>query len=448
MPPRELIPNIGGGDWSVLMDVLAVGLSPGGVPVGGAPQPKPLPRLQATNPAFLITSFQSGHGWTSSGSGTPNLNDTSLFKRGSQCLSGLTDGAGGGFSVRRTGLPSLDWTGKIPAVLFRVDDWTNLSDMSLYMGDTTLANRFVHTFTDPLANAPTQDSMLLRNNEWGVLTVPWGVKTAITGSPNRAAITDYQLRAADKNGIAINVHWNALFAVNEQTVFPNGVVSLVFDDGWDSQYTQARLKMDQYGFPGSCYVIASQQINSVNGYMTLQQLHDLEDMNGWQIGGHAYDTAVHDAWTQATVDTATATLDMQRQKAWLVGEGFKGLEHWAMPGGNYNSGIESVAKRYYATARTLNAGNHESLAPWNPMRLRTGMYVINTTTTAAIQTQVDLAYANKTWLILVFHKIVAAPSVSTEYSIANFGTVIDYLNTKGIPVRTVNQVLGSVPATG
>ena len=64
-----------------------------------------------------------------------------------------------------------------------------------------------------------------------------------------------------------------------------------------------------------------------------------------------------------------------------------------------------------------------------------------TPTTTAIATRVTQAINNKEWLILVFHKIVTSPSVETEYSIADFGTIIDNIATQGIAVLPIRQVI-------
>ena len=62
-------------------------------------------------------------------------------------------------------------------------------------------------------------------------------------------------------------------------------------------------------------------------------------------------------------------------------------------------------------------------------------------TTTAIANAVDDARTNKYWLILLFHKIVASPSASTEYSIADFATVVDDIATDGIAVKTISQAI-------
>jgi hypothetical protein len=61
-----------------------------------------------------------------------------------------------------------------------------------------------------------------------------------------------------------------------------------------------------------------------------------------------------------------------------------------------------------------------------------------------LQTDIDNAFANKEWLILMFHRISTPADVTTKYTPTNFNTVIDYLNTKGIPVRTIGDVLSAL----
>ena len=104
--------------------------------------------------------------------------------------------------------------------------------------------------------------------------------------------------------------------------------------------------------------------------------------------------------------------------------------------------VQAAVKKYFRSARGIQEFAEQPVAP-DLYRLKVFL-VINTTTPAEIQTAVDNAIANNDWLILVFHKIVTTPTVSTEYSTANFTTVMSNLNASGAIVKTVSEVLNRV----
>lgn len=73
-------------------------------------------------------------------------------------------------------------------------------------------------------------------------------------------------------------------------------------------------------------------------------------------------------------------------------------------------------------------------------KVRCNAYMSSGVATATVTALIDRAKANKEWLVITFHDINSAPSATTDYSITNFNTIIDYLATAGIPVETFGEV--------
>jgi peptidoglycan/xylan/chitin deacetylase (PgdA/CDA1 family) len=381
----------------------------------------------------IITTFQSGHGYANNAGGSANLNDTSQYVLGTQSVSATTSGTGTAKTIKRTGFTAINATGLVPRVWLKVDDDTNLSQLQLYLGDTALANCYVWPMQ------ATSSPRWLTAGDWHMLTLSWG-EAQITGTPTRSAITDAQFRVQDNAAGAVTVHMSGIALVPESTTWPNGVCSLTFDDTYASHYTQARAKMDQYGYGGTAYVI--QDVIGTNNCMTLAQMKDLEQYSSWEIAGHATTGAIHNnrftALTDAQLDTEFAAI-----RSFLSTNGFRG-DHIAYPGGQFNNSVLTYANKYFTGAR-LVFQKPETLPPARRSKIRSVTQASNVITTATIQAQVDQAYTNKEWIIMTFHDIVTTVSASTDFSIANFGTIIDYLATKGIPVRTVGEVLATRP---
>lgn len=402
------------------------------------PAPRRYRRLRAT--PTMVTSFQSGHGFTQTGTGTTNLNDTADFVLRSQAAWISTSGGGVACQLRKTGLTATDFTSKSVVVWLKVDDWSTLSQFQLYMGDTSFANFYIASLGDN--NFGTNENQVLKNGEWNRVVIPWAMFSVGGGTPTRSAITDFQFRIVDNSTGPFKLHVNGIGTVPDaSTDWPNGVVSITFDDGYANQYTQGRAKMDQYGFPGTAFIIKD-ALGSSGTYMTLAQAQKLEAYNGWEIAAHSYTLADHNGFFTALSDAALEA-NLYKMKAWLVANGFRGVDLFAWPGGKYLAAQEAVAAGYFSVRRTINDSRYECVPPSNAGRLLTKMYVTASTTTATITAAIDAAYTNKAWLILVFHGIDDSAQTWPTYSIANFGTVIDYLNTKGIPVRTVGDVMAT-----
>lgn len=405
-----------------------------------------LDRRLLARASTVLTTFQSGHGWTSSvgvGSPTFNLNDTSDFVLGSQCVSITCPNVNDAGYVSKTSGFSIDSTGKVPRLWVKATNLATLFSVVLYLGDTTFTNFWQWNVWQ------SGSTQMVLDGEWAIITLPWSAAT-VTGSPNRAAITGARVRYNNGPTTTGTVFVNGIdFVSTPSSAWPNGVVTFRFDDGWASQYTEARKKLDQYLYPATAYPIAEAVNNATAGvsgysgiYQTIAQLQALEANNGWEVGNHAYRLVNHDA-PLGTLDAATVEAEFSAMRAWSQANGFHGGGHFAWPQGVFNATSLSLARRYFSSLCTIYEKHQETLPCADRYRLRI-RNVINTTTTGSIQTDIDNAFANGHWLILLFHKIVTSPAQATEYSIANFATVVDYVNTKTIPCRTVGDVLASL----
>lgn len=379
-------------------------------------------------PYTFLTQFQAGHGYTNNAGGSANLNDTADYALGTQSVRATSGGAGTAKTIKKTGFTAVDFTGQIPVVWVKVDDHTKLAALQLYLGDTNLANYYRWEMKT------TQANKYLTAGDWCVMSLPWDHATT-TGSPNRAAITDAQFRLVDDASGAVTVHYNGIAKMPLPADWPNGVCSITFDDSYASQYDTAFAKMDDFSFPGTLYTIC--EYIDAGGRLSMANLREMRGL-GWQVAGHSYTAATHAArFTGITAAELHSELVSMRQ--WLRGNGFD-PNHLAYPGGEFDKAIEDICNQYVQTSRTIHQLMRESVPPTGRQKLRV-LYVTNTTTLASVQTEIDDAYTNQDWIILTFHNLVAAPGATTEWAIADFESLMDYIDTKGIPVRTVGDVM-------
>jgi peptidoglycan/xylan/chitin deacetylase (PgdA/CDA1 family) len=407
-----------------------------GIVSGYGPAAQKVPPLG--NQTMWVQSFAAG---SSSGGASSNLNDTSNVLLGAQSATVTTNGAGAFANLDLTGLTSISLAGRQLKLFIQVDQPTNLSSIKLIVGTGGFANYYSFPVQYG-ATAGTAGLQLLQAGVWQPVTLNWQDATAV-GAPDRTNISAVRVQTKDNSAGAVTVNVAGIAYQDEPAdAFPNGVVTLCFDDGYTSQFNTARPYLDKYGMPATAMPIVN-LIDSGGGWLTTAQLKELQDKHGWEVAGHAYTQADHDN-RLTSLTNAQLQADFAANRAWLQANGFTGYDITAYPGGIYSDAVKQTAKQYWAVTRGVMTTNHETFPPGDKWAMR-GLPCDNTTggpTLANIETAIDNAYANKGWLVLVLHDIQASPtSNSIQWSTANFQTLIDYIAAKGIPVRTMGDVL-------
>ncbi len=376
--------------------------------------------LYSTPQEVIVTNFQTGHGWTWAYGNATNSPDTTDFVRGSQSesitatttLSAFRSGTGTTFNM----------TNRCLKVWIKVADWQNLTSIAFYATDTA----FTNYGSWQLVDSPD----IFELGDWVSFTLS-PAKANITGSPNWGLINQFQVAIQTTNSNQ-TIKLGSV-AITEMPL--EGVVSIVFDDAHVSIYSEARKKMDQYGMPGTIY-LNTPSVDTDGDHLTLAQLKKLQLNNLWDI-------CAHGVTDLTTLTLAEAEADVITTKKWLLNNGFvRGAHDFAYPNGNYNDNVIQMLKKYFRSARTV-INYTESTTPPDMYRLKV-FQVLNTTTTSAIQSAVTRAINGKEWLILLFHQIASTATYETQYSITNFGTVIDNIASSGVAVKTVPSVLNGL----
>jgi peptidoglycan/xylan/chitin deacetylase (PgdA/CDA1 family) len=384
----------------------------------------------------ILTTFAAGHGFTASdlGGNVTNLNDTATFALGAQCVSVVTGGTKGITTISRTLGSAIDLTNKVVRLWFRVSDVTNISRFTLTFGS---GGSQVNSYYWGVLGTGATGPKYAASGEWVAMTIPFGLSLTTYGTPVPTAINYIQIDVAD-NGAANTFNLGGIAIVDDDRQrFPNGVVSLTFDDSYRSQFTLGRPYMDKYGYGGTNFTIC-ETVDAGTG-ITVSQLQELEQISGWEIGGHAYSLANHNAG----FDTLTApqmVTEVESMRKWMVSNGFNGNNHFAYPGGRYVAATVNTLREYFASARSTY-GDADTPTPADPMRLRSIAIVRGV---AAVEAAIDAAYTYGHWLNIYSHDIVSGGTTSGNIvSLADFQTIVDYIAAKGIPVLTVGEVLAN-----
>lgn len=377
---------------------------------------------------IIISNFQTNHGFLAQSNEGSQSDDTTDFAIGEQSLRLITEGNGMPVFTRKSSiLPNLNFTDRVLKIWIKVDDIDNVSELRI-----SITGDGFRTFRDYwIAGDAAASAGFLRNNQWNVITLS-ASQARDTGQVDVTKVDSVQIRATDKGtGKPLIVWINSMSLVGRNE---RGIVTFAFDDGYETDYDNARPVLDKYHFPATSYVITS--MVGLPGRSTLDQLESLQELNGWDIASHSYS---HMNLTSAPGSQLESELSLSKQ--FLLNNGFqKGADHLAYPFGEFNNDeLDRLVREYYKTARTAD-GAVETLPPSDPYRLR-AVVVSNSTTPAEVAQHVQNAISNGDWLVLVFHSIVDSEApTSTEYLQADFEAIVDDVASRGIDVMTVSEV--------
>ncbi|MGZ4519160.1 MAG: polysaccharide deacetylase family protein [Mycobacteriaceae bacterium] len=430
-------------DTHYLYGPKAAGSWPGGTSIigpsastGNAYRPT---SLQITNPIFY---GQSGHPFTFAGTGAVgNNNDTTDFVLGSRSVKVTTPGNGVQTKISGTFSSAIDMTGKMLVIWLKVDGIANLLGgyPRIYLGDLALTNAYYWKLNSSSGQPFNLDG------EWMRVTLPFGTATTV-GAPSRNSLASMTIQHYDNSAGQTTFHFGGLALAPEPSQWPNGVVSFTFDDGYMSHYTQAKPYLDKYGYAATEFLICEGVYNNATypSYMNMQQCQTLENQSDWEVSTHAYTFANHSA-SYTGISDAAALADMAKARDWIRANGFRGADIFAYPLGNFNANTVQNVRAIFSCGRSISQFGgfvDETFPPADISRLRC-MTLGSANTLASAQQAVDRAFANKEWLVFCMHDIVTTATTNLQWSIANFQALVDYVNTKTIPVRKVSDVLKS-----
>lgn len=384
----------------------------------------------------------SGHGFVTAGSvgATFDLNDTTTFALGDRSAKMTPPNTDGTYSrIAKTGL-TINATGQFVRTWVKVDDITKIlagNSVALMLGDNTFANYFTADVLRPsLLTTALEKKSVIKSGQWTAIDIPWSAFTVGAGTPNRATITATALLVFGHAAGSPTVWWGGCGGVDENSLYPNGVISLTFDDTYAEAYSVARPYMDKYGYAGSLYPI--QGNFGAAGCLTEAQATEMFRVNGWDFGYHASTQVAHDA-DLTTYTEAQLVTEFETQRAWAAQRGIAG-DSFAYPLAYFNALVETVGARYFRTARTNGVSRVEVLPPFNAYRIRP-ILANSAATLASLSALADAVKSGKGWGVVTFHRIMASGPGANDTTTAIFQGFIDYINAQGIAVETVGQVM-------
>jgi len=221
---------------------------------------------------------------------------------------------------------------------------------------------------------------------------------------------------------------------------PSALISINFDDGYTSAYEIGLPLVEAAGYKVTEFIITGKL--GMPTYVTSAQVLD-EESRGHEIQAHTrthpHLSTLTDAQQQDEIEGSKDDLTMLLRHAPTL---------FAYPYGDFNSTtLTLVQQDGFAAARSINNDSvQQNTTTANRFQLFS-QGLSNTTTLADVQSWIDMAATNKTWLILVFHRIDEGNnSISVTHELLQ--QTLQYIQQKQIPVVTISQglnTLGLVP---
>jgi peptidoglycan/xylan/chitin deacetylase (PgdA/CDA1 family) len=214
------------------------------------------------------------------------------------------------------------------------------------------------------------------------------------------------------------------------TGFSRGLVTLTFDDGHEENSTNALPVLQQFGFKSTqCFATS---------FIEGQPQATLDKVLAFKNAGH--EICSHSVTHPQMTTLTDANLDYEAKHSQEYLQSLIGgpVPNFATPYGDYNQRVNDTLKKYYQSHRTVDEG-YNSKDNFDKYRLRV-QNILDTTTAAQVQAWVQQAQADKTWLILVYHRVANDPGPYDSY-INDFTAQMQAIKNSGITVKTYQDAL-------
>jgi len=209
------------------------------------------------------------------------------------------------------------------------------------------------------------------------------------------------------------------------------MITLEFDDSLSNQYSNAVPLLSSATTTAGFFIITGRL--GLSGSMTAAQVQDLQ-AKSFEVGAH---TRTHPYLTQLSQSQLVSEIDGSKQDLQALG---LHPTIFVYPFGDANDVVEQeVRNAGFLGARGIKEGYNTKNT--NKFELL-DQHVLNTTAIASVQTMIDTAKADRTWLILELHAVIPDTTGNT-YSITPqfLQQIVDYIKASGIQVVTTEQAI-------
>lgn len=221
------------------------------------------------------------------------------------------------------------------------------------------------------------------------------------------------------------------------------IISFTFDDGFGSVYTNALPILYAYNFRATNYVTTINvggTMSSTDGggpAITWPQLWDLYHTYNWEIGNH---TVFHPHLT--TYSDYDIIWDVRGARQMLKDHGILNVTAFAYPYGEYNEHVIDLLK-HDGTLHSARTTTYTLSAPTNTLSNFNQWALIAVgidypEDVASVESLIDQAIAEKSWLILYCHDIIRGSNpAGDQITIDSLAQIVQYVHQQSASIDVV-----------
>jgi peptidoglycan/xylan/chitin deacetylase (PgdA/CDA1 family) len=270
----------------------------------------------------------------------------------------------------------------------------------------------------------------------GLMTTKWALTVALAKDPRSVQnVPAMQVRSADK----VNAPLKPL---------DEPLITITFDDGWESVYTKGLPLLQKHGLHSTQYIISGVFNNPL--YMSEAQLKSMQK-SGHQIASH---TISHADLT--TLDDTQLTHELTGSKKTLTDDFGGPITDFTSPYGAYNAHTLQMIGKYYRSQK--NAEGDPAANELEAINVKDNFNALNiksysvrqTTTLADLNKLVKAAQSHNGWLVLTYHQIdnSGEPFSVTPEDFENQLILLDNANVRSATVGQVMDILAPTTKAG
>jgi peptidoglycan/xylan/chitin deacetylase (PgdA/CDA1 family) len=228
--------------------------------------------------------------------------------------------------------------------------------------------------------------------------------------------------------------------------FDEPIVTITFDDGWQSVYTQAAPLLQKYGIRSTQYLLSG-TMNDPH-YLSAAQAVALRDA-GQEIGCHSVSHADLVTLNDTQLHAELAGCKEYYDRLFGMAGNSLPIENFASPYSSSNAHTIAAIKQLYKSHRDTSAditngmvdvdvNSRDNFDQYNIISFA----IRDDTTIEQIKTAVEYTIAHKAWLVLTYHQLEdnAAFGVSAQTLDEQFA----YLSKQSVRIASIGDVINTL----
>ncbi len=402
-------------------------------------------RTETTSSSFkenVIDTFQDESSWKTTDKNkqdnkiTVDTNDHSFGKQ-SMVLNSYTkplkstDATTEPVMIEKMG--PIDLSASTLLLTFKVENVKNAKDLSIYFSNDNWKSSAAIDLRS--SYRPEFDGEWITSNFGkGMKRENEGYWRVTSDSFDWGKIDGVRFKVSSYANESVKLKLNKMFSYDAPK---EGKIIIVFDDGYQS-IKPATETMIRLGLKGNVGVIGQRVEEGSKGYLTMDQLKDLQNNAGWNLVNHSYfhKNGLEEYASKNRFDDYEQ--DILRGRDFLAENNMNSAPHWYIfPNGANNAKLREIIGKYYKFART-SAAQPESYPFGNPLMVKT-YAVENVTPVASVQATIDDTKAYHLTTFLTFHRILSTPDDPPGYPIADFNKIMEYIASQNVKVVTLGE---------